>query len=246
MTAESIPKARYLRKQSTEAEKTLWRQLRNRELAGCKFRRQAPIGKYIVDFLCYEQKLVIEIDGGQHQSRVEADSERTDWLETQGYRVVRFWNNQVLAENRSSVRGNLARTAKGRFPLTLTLSRRERGQEVSVKCRMSAGTSCTLGPKRGLQDSSGDCAKKAQRFQPALEADRALSSPPLAVWGKRRCSGRRCRWPWSRGTASRGPDSDKAAGAARAARPCHCVAAMERCRLTCWYSSASSKDSCSE
>ncbi len=98
MTVESIPKARYLRKQSTEAEKTLWRQLRNRQLAGYKFRRQAPIGKYIVDFLCYEQILVIEIDGGQHQSRVEADSERTNWLETQGFRVIRFWNNQVLAE----------------------------------------------------------------------------------------------------------------------------------------------------
>ena len=129
---------------------------------------------------------MIEIDGGQHQSRVEADSERTDWLETQGYRVVRFWNNQVLGEAEAVLEAILRELQRGRFPLTLTLSRRERGQEVSVKCRMSAGVSCTLGPKRGLQDSSGDCEKKAQRFQPALEADRALSSPPLAVWGKRR------------------------------------------------------------
>ncbi len=98
MPPESITRARHLRKQSTDAEETLWRHLRNRQLAGYKFRRQAPLGKYIVDFLCYEQKLVIEIDGGQHQLRSKSDSERTNWLEAQGFRVVRFWNNQVLAE----------------------------------------------------------------------------------------------------------------------------------------------------
>ena len=98
VTTASVSRARRLRKQSTEAEKTLWRHLRNRQLAGYKFRRQAPLGKYVVDFLCYEQKLVIEIDGGQHQCRSKSDSERTNWLEGQGFRVVRFWNNQVLAE----------------------------------------------------------------------------------------------------------------------------------------------------
>ncbi len=100
MASQSIPKARHLRKQSTEAEKSLWRQLRNRQLAGHKFRRQAPLGKYVVDFLCYERSLVIEVDRGQHQLKTEADEERTNWLETQGYRVVRFWNNQVLGETK--------------------------------------------------------------------------------------------------------------------------------------------------
>ena len=98
VTTASVSRARQLRKQSTDAEKILWRHIRSRQLAGYKFRRQAPIGKYIVDFLCYEQKLVIEIDGGQHQLRSKSDSERTNWLEAQGFRVVRFWNNQVLAE----------------------------------------------------------------------------------------------------------------------------------------------------
>ena len=98
MASISVSRARHLRKQSTDAEKILWRHIRSRQLAGYKFRRQAPIGKYIVDFLCYEQKLVIEIDGGQHQLRSKSDSERTNWLEAQGFRVVRFWNNQVLAE----------------------------------------------------------------------------------------------------------------------------------------------------
>ncbi len=98
VTTASVSRARQLRKQSTDAEKILWRHIRSRQLAGYKFRRQAPIGKYIDDFLCYEQKLVIEIDGGQHQIRSKSDSERTNWLEAQGFRVVRFWNNQVLAE----------------------------------------------------------------------------------------------------------------------------------------------------
>ena len=78
MASISVSRARQLRKQSTDAEKILWRHIRSRQLAGYKFRRQAPIGKYIVDFLCYEQKLVIEIDGGQHQLRSKSDSERTN------------------------------------------------------------------------------------------------------------------------------------------------------------------------
>ena len=98
MAKRTASRARNLRKQSTDAEQVLWRHLRSRQLAGCKFRRQAPLGKYIVDFLCYERNLVIEIDGGQHQLRTEEDSIRTNWLEAQGFRVVRFWNNQVLAE----------------------------------------------------------------------------------------------------------------------------------------------------
>ena len=98
MASNSVSRARHVRKQSTEAEKTLWRHVRSRQLAGYRFRRQAPLGKYIADFLCYERGLVIEIDGGQHQRRTEADKKRTNWLETQGFRVIRFWINQVLAE----------------------------------------------------------------------------------------------------------------------------------------------------
>ena len=91
-------KARKLRKQSTDAESALWNLLRNRQLTGHKFRRQAPIGKYIVDFLCFERNLVVELDGGQHQEQTGYDTERTRVLESRGHRVIRFWNNLVLED----------------------------------------------------------------------------------------------------------------------------------------------------
>ena len=88
------PVARKLRNDPTEAEKHLWCVLRSRNL-GVKFRRQAIIGPYIVDFVCFERKLVIEVDGGQHaQSR--KDILRDEWLIKQGFEVVRFWNQDVL------------------------------------------------------------------------------------------------------------------------------------------------------
>ena len=73
--------------------------LRGRQLAGYKFRRQVPAGSYIVDFMCHRPKLVIEVDGGQHQAQSAYDAERTRWLESRGFQVIRFWNNQVLAES---------------------------------------------------------------------------------------------------------------------------------------------------
>jgi very-short-patch-repair endonuclease len=90
--------AKELRKNMTDAERKLWAQLRNRRLQGFKFRRQQPLGKYIVDFVCFEKKLVIELDGGQHQEQQDYDAQRTEWLQTQGFRVLRFWNHQVLTE----------------------------------------------------------------------------------------------------------------------------------------------------
>jgi adenine-specific DNA-methyltransferase len=91
-------KARQLRKNMTHAERTLWRHLRLRQFAGYKFRRQQPIGKYIVDFVCFEKKLVIELDGSQHSEEIVYDLERSSWLEEQGFRVLRFWDNQVFNE----------------------------------------------------------------------------------------------------------------------------------------------------
>jgi very-short-patch-repair endonuclease len=90
--------AKGLRKNLTDAEQKLWQHLRNRQLEGYKFRRQQLIGKYIVDFVCFEKKLVVELDGGQHldSERIEYDSNRTRWLESRGYRVLRFWNHEVL------------------------------------------------------------------------------------------------------------------------------------------------------
>ena len=90
--------ARALRKSMTEAETVLWSRLRQRRIGGFRFRRQAPIGRFIADFACFEARLVIEVDGGQHTERAEQDAARTRWLESQGFRVLRFWNNQVLRE----------------------------------------------------------------------------------------------------------------------------------------------------
>ena len=76
----------------------LWSALKNRQLGNFKFRRQAPIGKYIVDLVCLEKYLIVEVDGGQHIEASLADNDRTAWLQSHGYRVVRFWNDQVLKE----------------------------------------------------------------------------------------------------------------------------------------------------
>ena len=90
-------KARSLRNTATDAEQTLWRHLRGRQLQGLKFRRQYPIAGYIADFACVEAKLVIELDGGQHADRESYDAERTRKMETNGYRVLRFWNDDGLS-----------------------------------------------------------------------------------------------------------------------------------------------------
>ena len=91
-------RARQLRKNLTDAERVLWNILRSRQVSGYKFRRQAPIGPYIVDFVCFENRLIVEVDGGQHLERANYDDRRTAWLESAGFKVIRFWNNQVLAE----------------------------------------------------------------------------------------------------------------------------------------------------
>ncbi len=94
----TISKARTLRKNLPDAERALWKQMRMRQIAGYKFRRQQPIGKYIVDFVNFGERVIIELDGGHHSQQVDYDSTRTAWLEAEGYRVLRFWNNQVLEE----------------------------------------------------------------------------------------------------------------------------------------------------
>jgi very-short-patch-repair endonuclease len=97
----SNARAKSLRSNMTDAERRLWYFLRAHRFKGTKFKRQAVIGKYIVDFVCFEKYLVIEVDGGQHADN-ETDRRRTRWLEDQGFRVLRFWNNEVL-QNTSGV-----------------------------------------------------------------------------------------------------------------------------------------------
>ena len=95
-TGHLIPLARKLRRNNTDVERLLWNYLRDRQLDGFKFKRQQPLGNFIVDFICFESKLIVELDGGQHAEDTEADLIRTRWLESQGFQVIRFWNNDVL------------------------------------------------------------------------------------------------------------------------------------------------------
>ncbi len=89
--------ARNLRKNATIQERRLWNLLKNRQFHNLKFKRQQPIGDYIVDFICKEAKIIIEIDGGQHNEpeNIEYDKTRTEYLNNLGYKVIRFWNNEI-------------------------------------------------------------------------------------------------------------------------------------------------------
>ena len=93
---QSRSRARQLRKNPTDAERLLWQKLRFWQVDGRKFRRQQPLGGYIVDFVCLERRLIVELDGGQHADRNAYDKKRDDWLRSQGFVILRFWNHDVL------------------------------------------------------------------------------------------------------------------------------------------------------
>ena len=95
-TGETLLRAQRLRREMTDAERKLWSVMRDRQLEGAKFRRQQPIGPFIGDFVRQEHRLIIEADGGQHADSL-ADARRTAFLESKGYRVLRFWNNDILS-----------------------------------------------------------------------------------------------------------------------------------------------------
>jgi very-short-patch-repair endonuclease len=118
MTSDEATLAKNLRKRSTDAERYLWKHLRSKQIEGLKFRRQEPIGKYIVDFVCYEKTLVVEVDGGQHSE--ERDADRDSWIRSQGFTVLRFWNHEVLT-NIKGVLEMILRNCTQKSPsLTLT------------------------------------------------------------------------------------------------------------------------------
>ena len=88
--------ARELRNHATDAERMLWQYLKGSKIEGFRFRRQVLLGEFVVDFLCPQAKLVVELDGGQHSIRLDHDERRTDWLRMHGYRVMRFWNHEAM------------------------------------------------------------------------------------------------------------------------------------------------------
>jgi len=93
----TLENARELRKNATDCERLLWLHLRAHRLQGFKFKRQQPIGAYIVDFVCFETRCIVEADGGHHAEQIDYDTRRDDWLKSQGFTVLRFWNNDILA-----------------------------------------------------------------------------------------------------------------------------------------------------
>ncbi|KZC15795.1 DNA methylase [Rhodanobacter sp. FW510-R12] len=127
MKRQNVDRARGLRQSMTDAERKLWHRLRNRQLCGCKFRRQHEIDHYIVDFACMEAMLIIELDGGQHAEQVSYDEHRTRHLQAKGYRVLRFWNNEALTNIESVLEVILEAVAKPP-PHPSPLPAGERGQ----------------------------------------------------------------------------------------------------------------------
>ena len=93
-----LDKAKQLRSNQTDAEQKLWYHMRAHRFMGLKFKRQKPVGRYIVDFICEEHKLIVELDGGQHADQTSYDAKRDDWLRSEGYAVLRVWNNEVMQE----------------------------------------------------------------------------------------------------------------------------------------------------
>ncbi len=81
----------------TEAERRVWQILRSEQIKGYKFRRQVPIGRYIADFVCHEARLIVEVDGGQHGRSSPPEAKRSEFQQNEGYRIFRFWNNEVLS-----------------------------------------------------------------------------------------------------------------------------------------------------
>ena len=122
----NVNRARGLRLGMTDAEQALWYRLRNRQLNSCKFRRQHEIDRYVVDFICTERMLVVELDGGQHLEQQDYDDARTRYLQAKGYRVLRFWNNDVLMNIESVLEAVMEALASPQ-PLTRTLSPEGRG-----------------------------------------------------------------------------------------------------------------------
>jgi len=134
----SIAKA--FRRNLTDTERFLWKHLRARRIEGYKFRRQEPIGHYIADFVCQEARMIVEVDGGQHSVERGKDFERDRWFEEQGYKVLRFWNNEVL----TNINGVLEviRNTVTHPPLTPPL---EGGETINAP--MSSGREDVLDPR---------------------------------------------------------------------------------------------------
>jgi very-short-patch-repair endonuclease len=115
ISADEKQRSRQLRRSMTDAERRLWEQLRERQMGGYKFRRQYPFGRYVLDFVCLQARLIIEVDGGQHLECAEGDRSRTRWLEQRGLSRSAFLESRCVERPRGSEGGHLARVVSGRL-----------------------------------------------------------------------------------------------------------------------------------
>ena len=133
----SLVNARELRKNATDCERLLWQHLRAHRLQDLKFKRQQPLGLYIVDFVCFEVRLIVEADGGHHAEQVEYDKRRDDWLRSQGFTVLRFWNNEILT-NIEGVLERILAVCEENSPSPQPLPRRGGGAKAIAAGRQNA------------------------------------------------------------------------------------------------------------
>ena len=155
-------RARALRRDATDAERHLWRQMRSRQLEGYRFRRQVPIAGYIADFACLEAHVIVELDGGQHLEQQGYDEQRGSRLRAAGFRVLRFWDNDVLRETQSVVEAILAALVRSPHP---GLPPQAREGE--------------LRPHPGLRPQAGEGGSRS-----AAPTRRAIATPSLASAGR--------------------------------------------------------------
>ncbi|GBD98564.1 hypothetical protein BMS3Abin07_00584 [bacterium BMS3Abin07] len=161
MTNRLVNTAKALRKMQTDAERLLWKHLRAKQVEGLKFRRQQPIGNYVVDFICLEKSLVIEVDGGQHAGN-KKDEERDAWLKSEGFKVLRFWNNEVLNNMEGvseMIRGNCLRHP----PLNPLPSREGKNEWLSPPSREGKSERLSPPSREGEVDGSPHKNRKSQK-----------------------------------------------------------------------------------
>ena len=172
-----VAAARKLRRTSTDVERKLWHRIRDKQIDNFRFRRQRPIGKYIVDFICLDAKLVIELDGGQHTTDVAYDERRTAFLRSLGYRVLRIWNSEVI-ENLDGVLERLrsellSANANPTLALPLAGEGIDRGSGDVDTIANTTPSPDKRGVERGIRDA---CVTPAERLD-----DAAASAPCKGV-----------------------------------------------------------------
>jgi very-short-patch-repair endonuclease len=152
--SEQVKRSRELRKNPTDAERRLWRHLRDKQLDNFRFRRQRPIGNYIVDFVCLEAQLVVELDGGQHAEQQQYDARRTAYLVAEGLKVLRYWNNDVMQNVEGVLEDILAALRDRASPRTPSQPSPREGKEPSVPA-VAAAASAQSAPSPVTRGKAG-------------------------------------------------------------------------------------------